>query len=178
MSSKKNNEAVKKIYLDYRKYCINWLLNNFSTDINTALDIFQLAVTIFYNKTIKVDFPSDNLNERNYLIGICKNLMKSHLRASKKMEPITELIELNYPQSHPDEDTEFKKRRIKKILKTIDSLNEPCKTILELFYFKGYTIEEISQVMGYKNKNTTKNMKYKCICKVKKLVFGDETTKI
>jgi len=98
--------------------------------------------------------------------------MKSHLRSQKKFEPISELIQLNYPLSPPNEDNEIKKKRIRKILKTIDALSEPCKTILELFYFKGYTIEEISQIMGYKNKNTTKNMKYKCIMKVKKIVFG------
>ena len=42
-------------------------------------------------------------------------------------------------------------------------LGDPCRSILQLFYYKRMSMEDITALMGYKNAATTKNLKYKCL---------------
>jgi hypothetical protein len=51
-------------------------------------------------------------------------------------------------------------------------LGEPCHELLGFYYFGRKTMEEISTIMGYKNPDTAKNQKYKCMERLRKMVFG------
>jgi len=48
-------------------------------------------------------------------------------------------------------------------------LGDPCKSLLELYYYKRLSMAEITEAMEYKNVDTTKNLKYKCIKRLRKL---------
>jgi RNA polymerase sigma-70 factor (ECF subfamily) len=53
---------------------------------------------------------------------------------------------------------------------TLSKIGDPCYRLLELFYFVQKTMEEISVELGYKNPETTKNQKYKCMERLRKMV--------
>ena len=71
------------------------------------------------------------------------------------------------------EDDDFEVEKIEKydkVREIISSMGDPCKRILELFYFNKLPNEEIAEIMGYNNAKTVKNLKYKCIQRIKKLI--------
>ena len=57
--------------------------------------------------------------------------------------------------------------------KAINSLGEPCKSLLEAFYLKKKNMQEIATVFGYTNAENAKNQKYKCLMRLKKIFFDD-----
>ena len=51
-------------------------------------------------------------------------------------------------------------------------LGEPCKSLLEAFYLKKKSMQEIAGSFGYTNSENAKNQKYKCLMRLKKLFFS------
>ena len=54
-----------------------------------------------------------------------------------------------------------------KLLRNFNLLGEKCQEILNLFYYKSLTIDEIVQVQGYENKNVVKSQKSRCLKSLK-----------
>jgi DNA-directed RNA polymerase specialized sigma subunit len=52
------------------------------------------------------------------------------------------------------------------------SLGEKCKAILTLFYYRGFTIDEITNELNYSNKDVAKSQKSRCIKSLKDLIFN------
>ena len=56
--------------------------------------------------------------------------------------------------------------------KAIGSLGEPCKSLLEAYYFQKKSMHEIAAGFGYTNADNAKNQKYKCLMRLKKIFFS------
>jgi RNA polymerase sigma-70 factor (ECF subfamily) len=103
------------------------------------------------------------------LYSIGKNKLLSDLRKKARIS----LVE-DYDDDHlldmEDDSENFKSDQFNKINDVVFNLGNPCKRILELFYFNKLSIEEIAVIMGYRNGATVRNLKYKCIQRIKKIV--------
>jgi hypothetical protein len=53
----------------------------------------------------------------------------------------------------------------------LERLGEPCRSIVEDFYFRNFSMEDIREKFGYTNADNAKNQKYKCLQRLKKLFF-------
>ena len=51
-------------------------------------------------------------------------------------------------------------------------LGEPCRTLLEDFYIKASSMQDITEKFGYTNADNAKNQKYKCLMRLKKMFFA------
>ena len=51
--------------------------------------------------------------------------------------------------------------------KAFVTLGKKCKEVLSLFYYRGYTIDEICTRLNYDNKNVVKSQKSRCIKQLK-----------
>ena len=51
----------------------------------------------------------------------------------------------------------------------LEQIGDPAKSLLELYYYHGMSMEEIAQKLGYKNSSTVKNLKYKFLNRLRKL---------
>jgi DNA-directed RNA polymerase specialized sigma24 family protein len=60
--------------------------------------------------------------------------------------------------------------------RAINSLGEPCKSLLEAFYMQKKSMQEIATSFGYTNPDNAKNQKYKCLMRLKKLFFTQYKT--
>ena len=54
--------------------------------------------------------------------------------------------------------------------KYYDQLGDRCKSILNLFYYQGYNLDEIRAILNYSNKKVLKSQKSRCIKQLKDLV--------
>jgi DNA-directed RNA polymerase specialized sigma24 family protein len=51
-------------------------------------------------------------------------------------------------------------------------MDEPCCSLLDKFYWEELSGEEIARQMNYKNADTVKTQKYKCMQKLKVALTG------
>jgi len=70
----------------------------------------------------------------------------------------------------------MKEADLQMVERCLQLLGDPCKTLLELYYYKRLSMAQITSSMDYKNVDTTKNLKYKCIKRLRRL-FEEEINK-
>ncbi len=166
-----DKDALEEIYRLYRPSFIKWITYSHKCNEEQAIDIFQYAILSFYENV--VDGVIEEMNDagiKTYLYSIGKNKMLADNRRNSKISfnPDYEdrlLIE------ELDSEGEPLQLKIEKIKDVIQKLQNPCADILRLFYFNNLSTDEIAEIMGYKNGNTVKNLKYKCIQRIKKLLI-------
>ncbi len=164
------DSALKDLYSLYRNECIDWLQKHYDLNEDNAKDTFQVSIVLLYENVIhgKIDGLSSSI--KSYLFGIAKNkardLIKSEVRLSKNKKHAL----IRYELLKDAEDKEKNEVMIEKVRSTLSEMTDPCKTILELFYFKRMKLQDIAPVVGHRHVNTTKSKKHKCLKKLQKLV--------
>ena len=69
-------------------------------------------------------------------------------------------------EQHELKDLQFDKMKI-----ALESLGEPCKTIIQDYYMHSLSMQDICEKFGYTNSDNAKTQKYKCLQRLKKLFF-------
>ena len=103
-------------------------------DVHGAEDAVQDTFLRYLEK--RPEFRDEN-HERAWLLKVTANLCKSALR-SKKRHPTVELLDV-YPA--PDNDTG-------ELVEAILSLPADQRAVVHLFYYEGYSTEEIANLLG------------------------------
>ena len=107
---------------------------------------------------------------KTFLYSIGRNLW---LKALKEKNRFTELagqeeyIELNKSHVFETED------RYSAMSIALNSLGQPCQSILTEYYMNNCSMEEIANRFGYTNADNAKNQKYKCLQRLKKIFFSN-----
>jgi DNA-directed RNA polymerase specialized sigma24 family protein len=114
-----------------------------------------------------LDLPSDKI--KAYLYGIARNKGLGYLRLLDKY------VMTNYAQQILNNAASIREKeiieiKIDAISKDIPQMSEASQKIITLYYEKHKSISEITEIMVHKNNETTQNMKYKSLQKLKKLV--------
>ena len=157
------NYAISELYRQYRGEAINWLRKKYGLDEIQSIELFQESIIILYDNVISGKLTELSSTLKSYLFSICKNKAKEHLRQNYKYEDLQNLSPLKLVEDNQSEEIEELEVQIDIMNKCLDKIGDPCKALLELFYYKKIKMDEISIKMGYNNANTAKNQKYKCI---------------
>jgi len=158
LRSGKQKEAIAELYKIFPS--IRHFIRTHGGNDDEAKDIFQEALIIFYKNAMKPEFTL-SATPHTYLFSVSKYLWKDELKKKNKLVHF-EVEKQEEVSQH--EHTEEKFRWMDKIL---NSLGEKCTEILQLFYYKKQSMDEIAQQLGYKNVDTAKTQKYKCIERAK-----------
>ena len=59
--------------------------------------------------------------------------------------------------------------------KALMALGEPCKSLIKAFYLDKKNMTDIADVFGYTNADNAKKQKYKCLQRLKKVFFQNDT---
>jgi RNA polymerase sigma factor (sigma-70 family) len=105
----------------------------------------------------------------SYLYAICRNLWYDHLRRVKKANNFREAEVRDHPDvavDYYDEEPE----QFDSVKKALDALGNPCKKLLELYYYRNHSWEEIATILGYTSAANARNQKYKCLERIRKQV--------
>lgn len=159
------NKALNEIYTEFRAPCLNWLKSSMNVDREDAVEIFQLSVVILYDNIQKGKLTQLTGDVKSYLFSIARNksreLHRRYQKEIRKDEFLNPLV--SYIKEESVIQKENLEERIDNSYKALQILGDPCKTLLQLFYYKQMKMDDISQLMGYKNAATAKNQKYKCL---------------
>lgn len=146
-----------------------FVLNN-NGSYDEAKDIFQEAMITLYEKA-KTDSFVLTCQIKTYVYSVSRRLWLKRLQQIGKMSQGIE----NYEETViVDDDLESQARKNEEFSimdRALNSLGEPCKTLLEAYYIQKRGMAEIAALFGYTNADNAKNQKYKCLMRLKKLFF-------
>ncbi|MGV3640521.1 MAG: RNA polymerase sigma factor [Adhaeribacter sp.] len=173
---KEEEAALAYLYKHHFPMILHFVQNNNGTD-DEAKDIYQEAVIIFYEK-IRDGGLELNCQIKTYLYSVCRRLWLKRLALKNRFAGLVSesdsFVEVEEDLAAADEQEE----KFNKMGEALGLLGEPCKTLLEDFYIQDLSMQTITDKLGYTNADNTKNQKYKCLMRLKKLFFGIYKTEI
>jgi RNA polymerase sigma factor (sigma-70 family) len=165
---RKDEQALKAVYRQYYPAITNMVVNN-GGSLAEAKDVYQEAVIILYEKLQDENFEL-NCRIKTFLYSVSRNIwlkeLKTRNRYSGSLVDSEAHIELNREEVNRVED------QYQAMNEALNALGEPCATILKDFYINKSSMEAITEKFGYTNADNTKNQKYKCLKRLKKLFFN------
>ena len=153
---------LEELYVKYRQEFISWVQRKYQCDPEDAKDIYQ-----FYILNNRLTSLTSSI--KTYLFAIGKNKALEINKKGKRFQ----LIENHKYDQLTDEitlDSNFEKN-LKIVTQCLEMLGDPCNTILQLYYYYKKSMEDIMLRMDYKNTDTVKNQKYKCMNRLRKLFY-------
>lgn len=169
--ARNDKRSVEEIY-KHNYNLIQTLIVNNSGTADDAKDIFQEAMVVLYEKARSGSFEL-NCQIRTYLYAVAKRLWLKRLQQSNRfvtdwggddgMSAVSAEEDLT---EHEGKDAEYEMMH-----QSINKLGEPCKSILEAFYFQKKSMQDIAESFGYTNSENAKTQKYKCLMRLKKIFF-------
>lgn len=167
IAGRKNN-VIKYIYKTCYDSVRKLILMNKGTD-EDARDIFQEALFTIYQKIILEKFQI-KCNFSTYLYSVCRFLWIRELTKKKEHDNITdEFPDLMVSGSL---NPKLELTGLKIFSKHFNELCEDCQKVLKM-YFRNVSMEEISNIMGYKNIQIAKDKKYRCKKNLLTRIYND-----
>jgi RNA polymerase sigma factor (sigma-70 family) len=167
--AKSDKKAVETIYKDNFNVVQALIINNNGTS-EDAKDIFQEAMVVLYEKVQTGTFEL-NCQIRTFLYSVSRRLWLKRLILQNRFS-LSEGHENIAAVENEVEEHEKRQMEFTLMERAMQSLGEPCKSLLEAFYLKKRSMQEIAANFGYTNAENAKNQKYKCLLRLKKLFFS------
>jgi len=168
---KQGDEAIlKKIYEDNRPVFINFA-KKFNIETYDAVDIYQDAILALRENAIngKINNLQSSISTYLFAIGKYKIFHLQRKRSKMDFEANTQLIENKTGLDVDFEEEELTNQQIL-IKKYFIHLGKRCKNVLTLFYYEGYTLDEITDILKYSNKKVLKSQKSRCMKQLRDMV--------
>lgn len=167
-----NPEALRRVYVENRQAFFQFV-KRYPIDKNMAEDIYQDAIIILRDNAKQGKLDSLTGSVRTYLFSIGKYLIYSHLRMHKKLRVVDD-----FSGMYDDETVLSKfiverqepKQESQKLQRALAQLGPKCYEILSLFYFRGFTLDEITVELNYSGKDVAKSQKSRCLKSLKQLL--------
>jgi len=158
-------ENLGIVYERYRDDCMNWLIRKYSCTEDNAREVYQVSVITLYENIIRNKFTEVRSSFKTYLFSIAKNKCMELHRANKRNTDLGPLMHLTWD----DVNENIPEEQVMILRYCLDKLGDPCNTLLKKFYYEQCNMVEICEEMGYKNPESARNQKYKCLQRLRKL---------
>ncbi len=162
-----DHAVLRRIYKETQKEFQQWSFSQYKLPSGESEEIFQNTVIIFYEKIVSggLDLSS---HWKTYLFAIGKNKIREYLRAAGRSSSLEGVLTAEPEDSLEEDELEVDGQR-DLVIKCIDKLGSPCKDLIVAYYYKKMALDEISLQLGYKNSNSAKNQKFKCMQRLRDL---------
>jgi RNA polymerase sigma-70 factor (ECF subfamily) len=164
------------VYEEFRAEFLHWITREYRCSQEDGQDIYQVTIIIFFDNIRQGKLQHLVSSVKTYLFGIGKNLALENLRKEKKFVPMDQEKWLR--NSLVDEPTPHVEESVfAQAKEALQKLGQPCQRLIELFYYEKKSMPEITEALGYKNPDTAKNQKCKCMARLRKLFEQETVTK-
>jgi len=160
-----DKKALETIYVQYKNEFVNYA-KRYGLDAYNATDIYQDAIIAMHHNFVNSRLVLNSSSIKTYLFGIGKFKILKKLKEAKTLLNV-ETKEEAYTEITLEESTPSE--RSVTLSMHLDTISESCRKVLELFYYRNLTVEEIVQVTGYKDANTVRSHKSRCLKRLKSL---------
>lgn len=165
-----SDEALTQLYRRYFPMVLHLVLSNNGSE-DDAKDIYQEALVVVYEK-VTAGTLELNCQLKTYLYSVSRRLWLKQLALRNRDN--RDLVDTEAAVSVDDDlaEHETRDRQFELMGDSLERLGEPCKTLLEDFYIRHMSMQEITEKFGYTNSDNAKTQKYKCLMRLKKLFFS------
>lgn len=151
---------------DLRKMIFSLVIKN-SGNEEDALDVLQDALIVLYQK-IQLGTFELNVKLTTYIYGVARNIWYKKLRDEGRIIINTKD---DYPEIAETDDELLPNKKelsgaLNRLSNAMEDISEQCRKLLLLFY-SGNRMTNIADELGYKNEDSAKNNKSKCMKKLK-----------
>lgn len=163
-----DQNALTYVYLEHKKSFIAFAAKYGVTN-NEALDVYQDTILALRENVATGKITKLNSSLKTYLFSIGKYMIFDLLRKANKIRPI-ETEDFNHDLLPNDFEPLFKEALNEKEVKlkvAFKKLGEKCRSVLTLFYYQDYSIEEITKALKYSSKDVVKSQKSRCLKSLK-----------
>lgn len=161
---------LKKIYEENREAFIMFS-RKYNIENYDAIDIYQDAIIVFYENIMKGKITDLSSKASTYLFAIGKykifQLHKNNSKIELKSELFVKEENIYLDVNLQDEKLTNQQELLKKYYSL---LGNRCKEILKLFYYEGYTLDEITNILNYSDKKVLKSQKSRCMRQLKEWI--------
>jgi len=161
-----NKEALEEVYNMYRQEFLNYS-KRYPLPEEDILDIYQDAVIAMHQNFVISQLELTSSSIKTYLFGIGKNKIFKKLKEQNKIlrieHEVNDTFEIIDIESHLPTQNQIT------LAEKLNEISESCKTILKLFYYRGLTIDDIVETTNYKDGNTVRSQKSRCLKQLKSL---------
>jgi RNA polymerase sigma-70 factor (ECF subfamily) len=132
-----------------------------------VVDVYQDAFMAFYDNVMSGKVQEFTSSITTYIISIGKYKMLDKIRSKKRtVHPefdVSVLLEKNELLDNLDLDEPEQTVEQQQFYAHFETLGKKCKEILDLFYYRGFTISDILDLGEYTSENVIKSTKSRCI---------------
>jgi len=169
---KGDQEAFENLYLQHRSAFLQWAYKQFQCSEEDGKELYQVVTLIMYDNIMQQKLVNLFCSVQTYLCAIAKNKWKEWQRSKQKYQSIetafiAEVIE-------PMEEDGSNEELILLMSHCLQQLGGRCQEMLESYYYTKLSMTEISVNMGYKNAATAKNLKYKYLQRLRRMMIERE----
>lgn len=158
--------VLKSLYRGHFEEIKFWVLKHDGNE-DDAHDLFQDAVIALY-ESVKAGTYQHKKPIAAFLFTVCRNRWYSLQRKKGYFRSYQEEV-LN--TNSPDLPIQYLEgERAFWLAKLFDTLQEDCRTLLNAAYYQEASMQEIAQLMNFKNEQVARNKKHKCLGALKKLI--------
>ncbi len=164
---KKDLRTLDEVYLTYKKEFFLFA-KSFSLPEVDIEDIYQDTVISLYEnvQNKKLEYLSSTL--KTYLFAIGKFKIYKQLDRNKRLCSGDNVIHISEEMQVFEAEITEERRHI--LIKAWRKLGATCQQILELYYYRGKTLDEIQTELAYTSKDVLKSQKSRCLKQLRELV--------
>ncbi len=163
-----NRAVLNQLYQTYREEFIHWTRWKFNCKESDSIDVFQETMIAFYENVVNDKITEFSSSVKTYLFAIGRNILLKRFRDEKGQTEELEVL-TNVASTLQIDDSINLSQRQEAIAELLQKLGEPCKTLLQLFYYQKFSVESIAKTMQYKNQSVVKNQKVRCVKRLRKI---------
>lgn len=155
---------ISRLYLMYRDPFIAFVVKYFDYNRTLAEDLYQESFISLYLNLRQGRVKQLTTSLKTYLFQIGKYKILNQSRQNQSRQTIClydgycESIDLQSQDLHIRDEV---------ICDEVFSMQEPCRTVLSLYYWECKDMNEIAHTMNYKSEQVAKNRKSLCMKKLK-----------
>lgn len=163
---KGSDKVLKRVYEENRGKFINWA-RRYHLSEEENIDIYQDAYVIFYDNVMSGKVESFTSSISTYLFGIGKYLIFDQMKKNKRK--VSSEFDLGIVGEEDEVvstleiENEGLTQEQELLQKYFGTLGKQCQELLTLFYYRGFTINEIMEHAEYNSENVVKSTKSRCM---------------
>lgn len=160
--------ALVRLYETHRNAFVAWASRYFKYSEADLIVAYKEAVVVFYENVVNHKLTVMTSSTKTYLFSTAYRILANQTRQMTYQIVSLDGIEsdaLAEPKNALTDwlEREHKTEQTAKMRQALSQLGAACRTLLEHFYYEGYSISEIRVLLHYKNDQTVHSQKTRCL---------------
>ncbi len=166
-----HRKVLDQQYELHRTSFMDWGIRRYQCDKEDLVDVYQEAFIVLYQNLVAGKLDDMNCSIRTYIFSVAKNLLFKQFRRNSRIDTTQgdQLYLLADEDLNREEEMVLTDQQ-QDLKIAIQGLGKVCQELITLYYYHGLDQESIMQRMQYKNTQTVKSQKVRCMRQLEKLL--------